>query len=438
MKPKKSLRSGAVSRRDFLHTTGRLSAAVSAFHAQVPSAAEQQDSGRREINPQALRNAIDFGDQFVLWQSPYGSTDPVKCPYRSHWIADYFEPYNLHCNTPAARALYQLYECTGVEDYKVAADRYATFVMNVIHDPLTPYTNRLTLNGKVHDLFSPAFLYGRALECYEMFCRHNPREDAFELKAYAIYRWLHVHRRSEGYFGVGYGVGKMPDWQDACDLAELGGGLMRFYEISHYKPVLDDALGLSKFYLTEWEEGSGRGVWSSRLGGWLDSPWPGSGGAEHFTNQQYNRVTYGWIAYLATLYLLLLRPYVPDTQTRADLEDKCVKAFRWCYDACQFEDGAHGMFGRDDKWVGMTAAAILTYLEVTAANIVPTSVEAAYRPRVEKSWRWLLENTKRDTFPADGYIRVDGTTTKKPRENLFWLMSWTVSALLAGGKAFRA
>jgi hypothetical protein len=182
----------------------------------------------REPIPQALANAVMLGDQFVLWQSPYGSTDPVKCPYRTVGL---FETYNVHCNTPAARALYRLYEFTAVENYKVAADRYATFLMNVIHNPLAPYTNRLTLNGKVHNLFSPAFLYGRGLWCYELFGRHNPREDAFELKAYAIYRWLDVHRRPESCFGVGYPCGKMPDCQFSCDLAELGGGLVRFYEI---------------------------------------------------------------------------------------------------------------------------------------------------------------------------------------------------------------
>ena len=397
------------------------------------------DSRATQVVSQAMRNALWLGDEFVLWQSPYGSTDPVKCPYRSHWLAvtGFFEPYNLHPITPAAQALYRLYEFTGVENYKVAADRYATFLMNVVHDPLTPYTNLMTLNGERHDLFSSSWQYGKALWCYELFCRHNPREDAFELKAYAIYRWLQVHRRPEGYFGVGYPCGKMPDCQDACDLAEVGNGLVSFFEVSHHKPALDDALGLSRFYLTEWEEGSGRGNWSPRLGGWVVSPWPGTG-AENFTDQQFNKVTYGWIAYLASLYLLRLRPYVQDTQTRADLEDKCVKAFRWCYDACQFEDGAHGMFGRDDKWMGMTAAALLLYLELKATNVLPAEVEAAYRSRVEKSWRWLLENTQQDTFPADGYIRVNGTTTKKPLENLFWAMCWTVLALLGGDEFFKA
>jgi hypothetical protein len=424
----------SVGRRAFLRTAGLLpAAAMTVANAQAKGTPNQQRLSGREGDSQALRNAVDFGDQFVLWQSPYGSADPVKCPYRPP--TDSYQGGLLQSIEPAARALYRLYECTNVEDYKVAADRYATFFMNVIHDPLTPYVNTITLDGKTKSLFCVAWEYGVALWCYQLFRLHNHREDPFELKAYAIYRWLQVHRRPEGYFGVGYPCGKFPDCQFTSDLSEVGIGLVRFYEVSHHKPARDDALGLLKFFLTEWEQGSGRGAWSSRLGCWLVGPWPGTR-AEHFTNQQYNSAAWGWSAYEGALYLAWLRPYVQDPQIRADLEDKCVKAFRWCYDACQFEDGAHGMFGRDDKWVGMTAAAILTYLELKAANIIPDSVEAAYRPRVEKSWRWLLEHTKRGTFPPDGYIRVSGTTSKRPAWNLFWGMCWTVLALLDGDKVF--
>jgi hypothetical protein len=336
-----------------------------------------------------------------------------------------------------ARALYRLFECTGVEDYKVAADRYATFLMNVVDDPPTPYVNKITLNGEVRFPYTQAWVYGEGLWCYQLVHIHNRSEDPFELKAYAIYRWLQVHRRPDSYFGVGYPCGKASDCQLSSDLSEVGIGLVSFYEVTHHKPALDDALGLLKFFLTEWEPGSGRGVWSSPLGCWLLGAWPAPGEGEHVTTQQFESSAWGWSAYEGVLYLVRLRPYVQDAQIRTDLDDKCVKAFRWCYDACQFEDGAHGMFGRDDKWVGMTAAAILTYLELKAAHIIPDSVEAVYRPRVERSWRWLLEHTQRDTFPPDGYIRVNGTTTKLPLENLFWGMCWTVLALLEGDRVFK-
>jgi hypothetical protein len=30
---------------------------------------------------------------------------------------------------------------------------------------------------------------------------------------------------------------------------------------------------------------------------------------------------------------------------------------KWQFDACQFDDGACGLSGRDDRWLGMTGGA---------------------------------------------------------------------------------
>ena len=94
------------------------------------------------------------------------------------------------------------------------------------------------------------------------------------------------------------------------------------------------------------------------------------------------------------------------------------------------------MFGRDDKWVGQTAAAIQLYGLLGEQQVMAADLEQTYRPKIEKSWRWLLGNTSPETYPRDGYVRVSGTTTKDPPENLMWLMAWTLEALLAGGKMF--
>lgn len=384
---------------------------------------------------QALRNAAALGDRFLVWQSPYGGPDPVKCPYRTPGL---FNAYHLHPCGPAARALYRLARHTGVNDYKRAADGYAVFLINAIHDPVTPYVNKIELNGTERNLLSSAWMFGKALSpCYEWFCLENPREDAWELKSYAIYRWLQRHRRADSYFGVGYPTGRAPDAQFSCDLGEVGTGLMGFYAISKHQPALDDAIGLARFFLTEYEPGSGRGVWSSRLGVWLVGPQAGTG-AEHFKGQNYTEVGWGWSAYIAAEYLLRLREHLNDVAMRKSIEEKCLSALRWCFDACQFEDGAHGMFGRDDKWVGMGAAAILLYVELHKAGLITPQWTETYGPRLKKSWQWLLANTGRDTFPPDGYIAVSGSTSKRPLENMFWLMSWTVEALLEGRKMLAA
>jgi len=382
----------------------------------------------------ALQSAVEFGNRFVLWQSPYGSVDPVVCPYRT--------PGRLSTGIqglgPGVRALYKLYQATNESIYKAAADRYASYVINIVVDPPTPYSNKFVVDGQAHTSLSAAWMYGKALApCFEWFTSMNPQEGAYDQKAYAMYRWLQRHRRPDSYFGVGYPAGKYPDAQFSCDLGEVGTGLMGFYKVTHHRPALEDALGLAKFFLTDHQEGSGQGVWSPELGVWLVGPWPG-GEAEHFTTQQYNTSGWVWSALVDGEFLLRLREETNDAALKAKIDDKCVKALRWCVDSCQFDDGALGMFGRDDKWVGLNAAVVLLYLRLKDANAMPADVDAQYRPKIEKAWKWLLAHTSRETYPPDGYIRVTGKTSTKPPENLMWLMAWTIEALLEAPKSFGA
>jgi hypothetical protein len=400
---------------------------------QIAAALGSSSAVRADGQRQSLRNAVEIGNRLVVWQGPYGGPDPVKCPYRT---PGKFSAYSLHGVGPSCRALYRLFDATGVPDYKVAADRYATFLMNTLHEPPPKDVKRLTINGVERVPLSSAWMFGKALSpCYEWFVTHNPREDAYELKAHALYRWLQRHRNPESYFGVGYPCNKYPDAQFSCDLGEVGGGLVGFYNVSGHKPALEDATGLAKYFLTDYQEGTGRGVWSPKLGTWLVGPWPG-GGAEHFTGQVYNQTGWGWSCLVAGEFLLALRRHLKDEGTRAAVAARCVSAWRWTIDACQFPDGAHGMFGRDDRWVGMTAVPVLLYAQLKAQGAIPAKIDAAYRPKTEKAWRWLVAHTTRETFPPDGYIQVKGTTSKKPLENLVWLLAWTLEALLEGGKVF--
>ena len=411
-------------RRDFL-----LAAIVASGAAITMS--NKLAAADRNADHDWLRNARILGDRFVAWQSPYGGTDLKKCPYRSENIGTVIQGIG-----PQVRALYLLYDKTGVVEYKQAADRYAVFLLNTLHDPPVPYKNTVRINSKDVTAVSAAWMFGKGWSpCYELFVQHNPGELAFQAKAHAMHRWLQRHRRDDSYFGVGYPIGKYEDAQFSCDLGEVGRGLVGFYKTSKNEAALQDALGLAKYFLTEHEENSAKGVWSSTVGTWLVGPWPG-GGAEHFTVQQYDKSGWGWSCLVDGDFLLELRPYVKDDAMRKSIDDKCVKAFRWCIDKCQFEDGAHGMFGRDDKWVGQTAAAILLYAKLVEMNLLPADIRLGYHPKITKSWQWLLSHTGPDSYPVDGYIKVNGSTTTKPPENLMWMMSWTVEALLAGGPLF--
>ncbi|QEG35155.1 hypothetical protein [Bythopirellula goksoeyrii] len=415
-----------LARREFIKNA-TLSGAASLCFASVA----RSDSKSGE--PEYLRNARWLGDRFIKWQAPYGGTDPKNCPYRTK---ENIVPTIIQGIGPQVRALYALYDATGIEKYKVAADRHAVFMMNAVHDPPVPYHNKMTLQGEEVYAASTSWQYGKVLSpCYDLFVKHNPDEHVFDLKAYSIFQWLQAHRRDDSYFGVGYPNGEFEDAQFSCDLGEVGSGLVGYYEVSDNKDALKDAFGLAKYFLTEHEDGSAAGVWSSKIGTWLVGPWPG-GGAEHFTSQQYDQTGWGWSCLVVGEFLLELRELTDDDSTRKQIAEKCVKAFQWCIDHCQFDDGAHGMFGKDDKWVGQAAAAILLYTRLLEQDLVPPDVQEKYGPKIQKSWCWMLNHTGKDTYPTDGYIKVTGSTTTKPPENLLWMMSWTVDALLAGGEKF--
>jgi hypothetical protein len=415
------------TRRGFLTAVSGAAAIGSLSRSGSLAAGEKPSS-----SPQA--NAIFLGDKFVDWQASYGGPDPEKCPYRT---PGKFDAYHMHGCGPMARALYRLYGATKDERYKAAADRYALFLINALHDPPMPFTNTIDIEGVKRTSLSSSWMYGKALApCYEEFCKHNPKEDFLQRKALTLYRWLQIHRRDDSYFGVGYPAPNVaPDCQNSCDLGEVGYGLMGYYEISKRTEVLKDAVGLARFFLTDYQEGKGNGIWSPRLRVWLVSPWIAF--AEHQSDQAINRVGWGWSAYIDSDYLLRLRDAIDDQKMQAEIASKCMQALRWSLDVCQFDDGAHGMFGRDDKWVGMTAAAVLLYETLVRHRAISDADNKELGPRVRNSWRWLASHTSPDTFPDAGYVKVTGKTTKSPLENITWMMAWTCEALLLGPTVFQ-
>lgn len=374
----------------------------------------------------ALDNAIWLGNRLVQWQAPWGGPDPEKCPYRS---PDKFTAFHLHGLAPSVKALYRLHQATGESSYRDAADRYAMFFLNAIHDvPPEP----VMIKGEKRISLSSAWMLGKGLSpCYEWFRKFHPEEDGWDIKAHAVYRWLQHHRNEQSYFGVGYPCGEFPDAQFSCDLGEVGSGLVGFHATTGHAGALQDALGLAKFFLTDYEQGSGKGVWSKDLNVWLVGPWPG-GGAEHFTNQVYNETGWGWSCLVAGEFLMSLYGFVTDDALKKDIADKVGLALQWCLDTCQFDDGALGMFGRDDKWVGMTAVPIRLVSLLKAADQFNDRDSKKLQEQVNRAWKWLVDHSSPTTFPEDGQLKVNGTTSKKPLENLVWLMAWTIEALLDG------
>jgi len=320
-----------------------------------------------------------------------------------------------------ARSLYGFYDLTGEARYKDTADGYAVFFIACMHPD------------------KAAWSLGGALEpCYTLYREHNPLDDSLDLKAQALYQWLLGYRTDNGnYFDCGYGwcdeSGVRHDDQDvgySCDLSDVGRGLVAYHQMFDSEEALEHAKGLAHYYLTEHKPGTMDGLWSSRIGTWLVGPV--SGGVYENLHVPPDETGWGWSTYYASHYLARLYDCVRDEDLKAQIQQRCIMSLRWTFDVCQFEDGAIGMSGRDDKWLGMTALAVLQYIELYSRIMVDQATHAEYFPKALEALAWLRKMSDPGRMPPDGYIPVTGASTPNPGCNTTWLLALTVDGLLAG------
>jgi hypothetical protein len=132
----------------------------------------------------------------------------------------------------------------------------------------------------------------------------------------------------------------------------------------------------------------------------------------------------GVIEYLARLHGQTSRP-----DMKRAIAEKCASSMRWHFDACQFEDGACGMSRRDDKWVGQTAGAILSYLRTRDAGLLTDRDIAVYREKALNARDWMIEHLTPDVLVTGGYHKVTGHSEPRPPENQAWMLGWTLELL---------
>jgi len=351
-----------------------------------------------------------------------------------------------------ANALYVLFARTGDQRYKAAADRYAIFTFGYPRNPVAPWDDRLRNTRVEHRLlaspderFSPrganqhssrSWLYGSALApALREFRRFNPDDDCFDAIGDALFDWLQSHRIDRGHaYNVGYPPGSasasISDAAYTDDLRQAGSGFIGYYELTRRPAALDAAVRLADYFLRTHHEGSPDGSFVEALGTWCICPWPVVARIEHFSDVRLDQAGWGFSARGVVEFLTRLHALLPADHPRAELmRQRCTHSVRWQL-SCQFPNGAVGLHGQDDEWLGMAAAAILAYDDVRRAGWLDTATEREFGPRVRAAADWLIANATDEFIDQGGYRAVTGRSTPWPPENTVWLLAWTVEALV--------
>ncbi len=372
----------------------------------VPEAAAQPMAGCKRDYP-ASHPVRLLADAFIRWQSPSGRLDPKRCP-----LATFGHKRSSHIFL--ATSLYRMYEATGDDRYKEAADRFAVFYMSV----LCPVSS-----------LRPAH-FGFGLVAYSEFKRHNPKLTDWDIKAECLLEWMKPWRWDKGsWYRNGYPGGQMEDAGNICDNCHAGRGLVYYYALTHSSDALAEAEGTAGYFVRDLKPGTYQGCWSPDLGNWVIAPTT-QDRFEHFTDVCASKVAWGYTPIEGVDFLVRLLPITKRPELTQAIPQKCGSAMRWQFDRCQFDDGALGMSGRDDKWLGMTAGGILTYLRARDAGVLSQHDKDAYRPTVLAASKWLHENVTPQSIQEGGYFRVTGRSLPGPPDCRAWQLGWALEALL--------
>ena len=357
-------------------------------------------------------------DEFVAWQGEGGIILKEKCPY----FAEHYKPLFRYMEVPfMGRALYKFYDLTKEERYKLAADKYMLFYIKLICDLIT--TEKI------------AYKFGMALEAAALYAKYNPLK-SIEMKVYItlIANWLRQLKDETlgSYFRCGYlpgtkGIELATDVGFSDDLCHVGRGLVRAYELLGDEELLYDIKQLAGYFMTDQKENTQDGIWNPALGTWSLGPWPDKN-FEHMSDTAANEAGWVYSAYGVAEFLLDASCYIEPGELTKNIREKCLSSIKWIFENCYFEDGSVGMTGKDDKWLGLTAAAMMGILKLDERDALSLEDEEYFKPLLAGAWKFLMDNTG-DNLPEAGYIKVTGHTNPIPGDNVAWLLSWIVECL---------
>jgi hypothetical protein len=282
----------------------------------------------------------------------------------------------------------------------------------------------------------PTWAIGNALEAIGLYARRHPvdaelRRSAEGLVTGARARRVRVTTRRGvvfDHFPCGYGVAGARDAGWTNDLSMLGSGLVWGFEVLRDGRLLSEAASFAEYFVQPWEADAldergywACGTWSEALGSWVIGPSHYSG----FESTEAHADEASWVFSTLTCidYLTRLHAYHPDPRFLCC----CARAAAWTFEACQFPDGAVGMCGRDDKWLGCTGDAI-TQVALLAPLLADSPERLApLRAGAARAWGYLSSRLPRAPVAEHGVEWVRRTTSTDPLVNV--AMLWA-SALL--------
>jgi hypothetical protein len=422
------------SRREFVHSCAALAGA-----AFLPTRLTAVAGGDALAQTPPLFKAVL--DEFVAETLPDGGVDREKSrwqkPGRGAAVGSDMFPGKIdpRYSRFEAEALYRFGARSKREDYIRTADALVSYLPRSIKPSHGTWAiaNALELIGVRHT-FHPQAVNATA-----------PAADATRLVDYVRARKLNI-TTLDGvtfrHFPCGYGIAqfKSNDAGWTNDLSMFGSGLVHAYELTKDQSILEDAISFSEYFVQPWrpnalgDDGFWRcGTWHEKLGTWVIGPSHFSG----FESTDVHADEAGWVFSTNTCidFLSRLHRHHPDDR----YVDRCVRAAQWTFRECQFDDGAVGMCGRDDKWLGFTGAAI-TQVANVAKTLRPSDDRLAeLRKHAESAMRYLTARLAQAKVDDHGVEWVKKTTSTDPLVNvaMVWgmaLMGWLDAAEKLNGK----
>lgn len=363
---------------------------------------------------------------FIAEGAADGGIDPAKSPWqapgRGHAGGTMFpRGVDVRYLRFLVEDLYRLALLTGERAYHEVADARVRFVAGCMRPD------------------HPTWALGNALEMIGVYHAFNEPDEELSEDIHRIIVWLRERRVhittvdgvTFGHFPCGYGTPGAKDAGWTNDLSMAGSGLVLACEVTGDASLLEDAISFAEYFVQPWRpDALGAdgywhcGTWREDLGSWVVGP-PHFSGFES-TDAYGDEVSWVFSTMTCTDYLTRLYRHHPDPRYL----DRCLKAAQWTFRECQFPDGAVGMCGRDDKWLGHTGNAISQVAMLQA--LLPGDETAPLRLPAARTWDYLTSQLVTAPIEDHGVEFVTRQSSIDPLVNVGMLWASAVLGWLNG------